>query len=253
MGKLDGKIAVVTGGNSGIGYATAERFVAEGATVVVTGRREAAVNEAVDKLSAGGGQVSGVVADQAVLEDSDRLVETIRERHGRIDVLFVNAGVAPMAPFAETSVDDFDRVFNINVRGLYFLLQKALPLLGQGASVIFNASVVHKYGFPGASAYSATKAAVRSIGQTVAAELAPTGVRVNLLSPGPVESPLWSKTGMEQEVVDGFGGAIGGRSPMGRFGRPDEMAAAALFLASDDSSYVTGSDLQADGGLTQAF
>ncbi|MEN0111829.1 MAG: SDR family oxidoreductase, partial [Planctomycetota bacterium] len=169
------------------------------------------------------------------------------------DVLFVNAGVAPMAPFAEQSVEAFDTMFHINVRGLYFLVQKALPLLGDGASVLLNASVVHKYGFPGASAYAATKAAVRSIGQTLAAELAPRGVRVNLLSPGPIESPLWAKTGMPREAMDGFGQAVGGRTPLGRFGKPEEMAAAAAFLASDEAAYLTGSDLQADGGLTQAF
>lgn len=253
MSKLNGKIAVVTGGNSGIGYATAERFLAEGAKVVITGRRQEAVEEAVNKLASGGGEVSGIVADQSLLEDTDRLVATLKERHGRVDVLFVNAGVAPMAPLAETSVEDFDRVFDINVRGLYFLLQKALPLLGEGASVILNASVVSKYGFPGASAYSATKAAVRSIGQSVAAELAPQGVRVNLLSPGPVASPLWTKTGMDQEVTDGFGAAIGARIPLGRFAAPEEMAGLATFLASDDASYVTGADFQADGGLTQAF
>jgi NAD(P)-dependent dehydrogenase (short-subunit alcohol dehydrogenase family) len=158
-----------------------------------------------------------------------------------------------MAPLAETDEASFDQIFGINVKGLYFTLQKALPLLNPGASVILNASVVQKVGFPGASAYAASKAAVRSIGQTAAAELAHQGIRVNLLSPGPIETPIYGKTGLPQEAVDGMGEKFAASVPLGRFGTPDEMANVALFLASDESSYITGTDIQADGGLTQAI
>jgi NAD(P)-dependent dehydrogenase (short-subunit alcohol dehydrogenase family) len=250
MSKLNNKIAVVTGGNSGIGLATAKRFAAEGAKVIITGRRKEAIDEAVASI---GGSVSGIVADAADLADTDRMIEQIRKEHGRIDVLFVNAGVAPMAPLAETDEASFDQIFGINVKGLYFTLQKALPLLNPGAAVILNASVVQKMGFPGASAYAASKAAVRSIGQTAAAEFAHLGIRVNLLSPGPIETPIYAKTGLPQEAIDGMGQKFAASVPLGRFGTADEMANVALFLASDVSSYITGADIQADGGLTQAF
>ena len=250
MSKLNNKIAVVTGGNSGIGLATAKRFAAEGATVIITGRRKEATDEAVADIRNG---ASGIVADAADLADTDRMIEQIKQEHGRIDVLFVNAGVTPMAPLAETTEASFDQVFNINVKGLFFTLQKALPLMNPGASVILNASVVQKVGFPGASAYAASKSAVRSIGQTAAAELAHQGIRVNLLSPGPIETPIYGKTGLPQEAVDGMGEKFAASVPLGRFGTPDEMANVALFLATDESSFITGADIQADGGLTQAF
>lgn len=248
MSKLDNKIAVITGGNSGIGLATARRYAAEGAKVILTGRRKEAIDEAVATI---GESASGIVADASNLADTDRMMEQIRQEHGRIDVLFINAGVAPFAPLAEMDEASFDHVFDINVKGLFFTLQKALPLLSSGASVILNASVVQKSGFPGASAYAASKAAVRSIGQTASAELAHHGIRVNLLSPGPIETPLYGKTGLAQEAIDGMGEKFAASVPMGRFGTPDEMANVALFLASDESSFVTGADIQADGGLTQ--
>jgi NAD(P)-dependent dehydrogenase (short-subunit alcohol dehydrogenase family) len=250
MPQLENKVAVITGGNSGIGFATAKRFAAEGAKVIITGRRKEAVDEAVAGM---GENVSGIVADASVLSDTDRMIEQIRRDHGKIDVLFVNAGVAPILPFDQTDEATFDQVFGINVKGLYFTVQKALPLLNSGASVILNASVVSKMGFPGGSAYAASKAAVRSIGQTVAAELASKGIRVNLLSPGPVETPIYGKTGLPKEAVDEMGAAFAARIPLGRFGTADEMANVAVFLASDESSYITGSDIQADGGMTQAF
>ena len=161
--------------------------------------------------------------------------------------------MAPMAPIAETDEASFDQLFAINVKGLFFTLQKALPLLSSGASVILNASVVQKIGFPGAGAYAASKAAVRSIGQTAAAELAPQGIRVNLLSPGPIETPIYGKTGLSPEETEGMGAKLATSIPLGRFGTPDEMANVALFLASDESSFITGSDVQADGGMTQVF
>jgi len=250
MSKLDNKIAVVTGGNSGIGLATARRFAAEGARVIITGRRKEAVDEAVANI---GEAASGIVADASILADTDQMIEQIRGEYGGIDVLFLNAGVAPFAPLAETDESSFDQVFGINVKGLFFTLQKALPLLKSGASVILNASVVQKSGFPGASAYAASKAAVRSIGQSAAAELASQGIRVNLLSPGPVETPIYAKTGLPQKAIDGMGEQLAASIPLGRFGSPDEMANVALFLASDESSFITGADIQADGGLTQAL
>lgn len=250
MPKLENKVAVITGGNSGIGFATAKRFAAEGARVIITGRRKEAVDKAVADM---GKNVSGIVADASVLTDTDRMIEQIRQDHGKIDVLFVNAGVAPLLPFDQTDEGTFDQVFGINVKGLYFTVQKALPLLISGSSVILNASVVSKMGFPGASAYAASKAAVRSIGQTVAAELASKGIRVNLLSPGPVETPIYGKMGLPKEALDEMGTAFATKIPLGRFGTADEMANVAVFLASDESSYITGSDIQADGGMTQAL
>jgi NAD(P)-dependent dehydrogenase (short-subunit alcohol dehydrogenase family) len=250
MPKLKNKIAVVTGGNSGIGLATAKRFAVEGAKVIITGRCKEAVDEAVASI---GESASGIVADAADLAATDRMFEQIGREHGRIDVLFINAAVAPFEPLAVTDEATFDRVFDINVKGLFFTLQKALPLLNSGASVILNASVVQKLGFPGMCAYAASKAAVRSIGQTAAAELAQQGIRVNLLSPGPIETPIYGKTGLSREVTDSLRKELTARIPLGRFGTPDEMANVALFLASDESSYITGSDIQADGGTTQAF
>ena len=248
MSKLKDKVAVITGGNSGIGLATAKRFAAEGAKVIITGRRKQAVDEAAASIGSG---AAGIVADAANLDDTDRMIEHIRQEHGRIDVLMINAGVAPFMPFAESDEASFDLVFDINVKGLYFTLQKALPLLDHGASVILTASVVHKAGFPAASIYAASKAAVRSIGQTAAAELANQGIRVNLLSPGPIETPIYGKTGMSQEETETMGKEIALGVPLGRFGTTDEMANVALFLASEDSSYVTGADIQADGGYSQ--
>lgn len=248
MSKLNNKIAVVTGGNSGIGLATAKRFAAEEAKVIITGRRQEAVDEAVASIGSG---ASGIVADAANLNDTDRIIEQIRKEHGRIDVLFVNAGVVAFAPVAETNETSFDQMFHINVKGLFFTLQKALPLMNAGASVILTASVGHKAGYPGAGVYAATKAAVRSLGQTAAAELAPKGIRVNVLSPGPIETPIYGKAGMSQEQIEAVGKQMTSDVPLGRFGTPDEMANVALFLASDESSYVTGADIQADGGYSQ--
>jgi len=248
MSKLNNKVAVVTGGNSGIGLATAKRFAAEGATVIITGRRKDAVAEAAASIGSG---ATGIVADAAKLEDTDRLIEQIQKEHGRIDVLFINAGVAPFASLAETDEAEYDQVFDINVKGLFFTLKKALPLLNEGASVILNASVANKAGLPGGIGYAASKAAVRSIGQTAAAELGPQGIRVNLLSPGPIETPLYSKMGLPEEAIGGLREMWANAVPLGRFGSPDEMANIAAFLASDESSFITGADIQADGGLSQ--
>ena len=248
MSRLAGKIAVVTGGNSGIGFATAQRFLREGAKVIITGRRQQAVDDAVEALGDG---ATGMVADAGSIEDADKLLDSIKAEFGKIDVLFLNAGIAPFGPITSVSADSFDQVFNTNVKGLFFTLQKAVPHLNSGASVILTGSVVHKEGYPGAAIYAATKAAVRSLGQSAAAELAPIGIRVNILSPGPIETPIFGKGGLEKEQLEGMSKQIQDSVPLGRFGKADEMANAALFLASEESSFVTGADLQADGGYSQ--
>ena len=248
MGKLNNKVAVITGGSGGIGLATARRFIADGARVVITGRNRQALDAAVVELGDGATAIRG---DVAKLEDLDGLFAQIREQFGRVDVLFANAGIAPLGPFETVTEEHFDTLFDTNVRGLFFTVQKALPLLADGASVILNASVVAQSGLPNTSVYSATKAAVRSLGRTLAAELAPRGIRVNVVSPGLIGTPLWDKAGLSQDDVATFGAQVIQQTPLGRPGRPEEIAATAAFLASDDASYFTGADLVADGGLIQ--
>ena len=248
MSKLNNKIAVVTGGSSGIGLATAQRFIAEGPQVVITGRNQEALDAAVAEL---GDRATGIHGNVANLEDLDRLFAQVQEQFGRVDVLFANAGIAPFVPFEAVTEDHFDRLFNINVRGLFFTVQKALPLLSENASIILNASIVAHSGLPNTSVYSATKAAVRSLGRTLAAELSPRGIRVNVVSPGLIETPLMGKLGLSQDDVEAFGAQIVQQTPLGRVGKPEEIAATAAFLASDEASYFTGADLVADGGLIQ--
>ncbi len=248
MRKLNNKVAVITGGNSGIGLATARRFIADGAQVVITGRNQEALDTAVAEL---GERVTSIRGDVANLENLDYLYEQVKEQFGRIDVLFANAGIAPLLPIEDVTEEHFDTLFNTNVRGLFFTVQKALPLLSKGASVILNASVVAQSGLPSTSIYSATKAAVRSLGRTLAAELAPHGVRVNVVSPGLIETPFWGKVGLSKDEVDAFGAQVVQQTPLGRPGKPEEIAATAAFLASDDASYFTGADLVADGGMIQ--
>ncbi len=248
MSKLNNKVAVVTGGSSGIGLATAQRFIADGAQVVITGRKQEALDAALAEL---GDRATGIRGDVANLEDLDRLFAQLREQFGRVDVLFANAGIAPFLPSEAVTEEHFDSLFNVNVRGLFFTVQKALPLLQEGASVILNASVVAQSGLPNTSIYSATKAAVRSLGRTLAAELSPRGIRVNVVSPGLIETPFWGKVGLSQDEVDAFGEQVVQQTPLGRPGKPKEIAATVAFLASDDASYFTGADLVADGGMIQ--
>lgn len=246
MNKLLNKVAVITGGSSGIGLATAHRFIADGARVVITGRNQEALDAAVAEL---GDQATGIRGDVANLEDLDRLFAQIEMQFGRIDVLFANAGIAPLTPVESVTEEHFDELFDTNVRGLFFSVQKALPLLAEGASVILNASVVAQSGLPNTSVYSATKAAVRSLGRTLAAELSPRGIRVNVVSPGLIETPFWGKVGLTQNEVDTFGAQVVQQTPLGRPGKPEEIAATAAFLASDDASFFTGADLVVDGGM----
>ncbi len=249
MGKLEGKIAVITGGSSGIGLATAELFVAEGAYVFITGRRPSELQAAVKQM---GKCVTGVQGDVSNLADIDRLYETVKRERGRVDVLFANAGIVGNGgTVGETKEEEFDKVFDINVKGLFFTVQKALPLFADGGSILLNASVVASKGFGGTSVYSATKAAVRSFARTWTSDLTGRKIRVNAISPGPIDTPVFETSGRTEEqgqqIKAGFAAAV----PMGRLGRADELAKAALFLASDDSSFITGTELFVDGGVAQ--
>ncbi|MFT3765921.1 MAG: glucose 1-dehydrogenase [Minicystis sp.] len=248
MSKLNGKVAVVTGGSSGIGLAIARRFVEEGAHVFITGRRR----EELDRARAAiGKNVTAVQGDVTVEADLDALYAAVKSAHGRLDVLVANAGMNDMKPLAEATPDHFDRLFDVNVRATFFTVQKALPLLSDGASIVLVASAMHSKGLPGYSAYSATKAAVRSFARTWAAELKGRKIRVNSLSPGGVETPLLVGADTTKEDADKLLAMYGSWIPLGRVGQPDELASAALFLASSEGSYLTGSDIVVDGGFTQ--
>jgi NAD(P)-dependent dehydrogenase (short-subunit alcohol dehydrogenase family) len=248
MGKLDGKVAVVTGANSGIGLATAKEFVAEGAYVFGTGRRQAELDAAAKEI---GQNFTGVQGDVSNVADLDRLYATVKEKKGHLDIIFANAGVAEFAPLGQITEAHFDKTFNINVKGLLFTVQKALPLLRDGSSIILNASIVASKGMAALSVYSATKAAVRSFARTWTSDLKGRKIRVNVISPGPIETPgvdnLVKTEAERNEMVKGLISAV----PLGRVGRPDEIAKAAVFLASADSSFVTGVELFVDGGMAQ--
>jgi NAD(P)-dependent dehydrogenase (short-subunit alcohol dehydrogenase family) len=246
--KLDNKVAVITGGNSGIGLATAQAFIQEGATVVIVGRNQQALDEAVKTL---GEKAIAVQADVASLSDLDRFYASIQERIGKIDIIVVNAGVAPARPVAQVDEAHFDQIMNINVKGAYFTVQKALPVLNDGAAVVLVASAATISGLPGLSVYNASKAALRSLARTFSAELVDRGIRVNTLSPGPIETPIFGKMDLPAEVMTEMGESILGKVPMKRMGKPGEMAKAIVFLASADSSYVLGAELFADGGMYQ--
>lgn len=246
--KLQNKIALVTGGNSGIGLATAKLFKEQGAQVIITARSAETFAKAVSEL---GTHFDVVQADVSKTSDLDKLYGHIKSKYGRLDVLFANAGVAQFSPTIETTPDFFDNQFNTNVKGLYFTVQKALPILSKSSSVVLNASVVSVKGFPGSSVYSATKAAVRSFARTWTAEIPVDQVRFNVLSPGPIATPIFGKMGMDASTVDATTAHMAAQTPIKRMGRPEEMAKAALFLASEDSSYVAGAELFADGGFGQ--
>ena len=248
MARLTGKVAVVTGGNSGIGLATAKRFREEGAKVVISGRDQRTLDEAVKTI---GGEVIAVRADVAKLTDLDKLYKTVSEKFGRIDVLFANAGIAKFAPLAESTEALYDETFNINVKGVYFTIQKALPLLNDGASIIINSSVASESGVADTSIYSATKAAIRSFARTLTAELVGRGIRINVVSPGPIRTPIFGRNGLSQEQIDDVARMLVSKVPMNRFGKPEEVADTVLFLASPEASYITGVDINVDGGMGQ--
>jgi NAD(P)-dependent dehydrogenase (short-subunit alcohol dehydrogenase family) len=248
MGKLDGKIAVITGGNSGIGLATAKRFVQEGAYVFITGRTQEKLDAAVKQV---GSNVTGVQGDVAKLADLDRLYEQIKKEKGNLDIVFANAGIAKYSALGSIDEQHFDSIFDGNVKGMLFTVQKALPLMPDGGSVILNASVVGSKGLPSNSVYAATKAAARSFARTWTTDLKARRIRVNAISPGPIDTE-----GLRELLASGPAGqdrlnSIKTTVPLGRLGLPDEIAKAAVFLASDDSSFVTGTELFVDGGFAQ--
>ena len=245
MNKLKGKIALVTGGNSGIGLATAKQFVNEGAYVFITGRRDPELAAAIKEI---GRNVTGVQGDVANLGDLDRLFGQIKREKGKLDIVFANAGGAlPLAPLGEITENHYDSLFNINVKGLLFTVQKALPLMPDGASIILNASIVASKGLPAWSVYSASKAAVRSFARTWTTDLKARRIRVNAVSPGFTDTAPWHSTEAAEESMKTISSSV----PLGRFGTPDEIAKAVAFLASDDSNYITGTELFVDGGFAQ--
>jgi NAD(P)-dependent dehydrogenase (short-subunit alcohol dehydrogenase family) len=249
MPKLDKQVALITGGNSGLGLATAKLFAAEGAQVIITGRRKAAVDEAAAAI---GHNAVGLQSDASDLHDIDRLFAEIERRFGHLEIIFANAGSLTLAPFGQVTPAQFDFEFATNVRGVFFTVQKALPLLRDGASIILNASVAHDTGNAGYSVYGAAKSAVRSFARNWSVDLKHRKIRVNCISPGPHETPLIEKMGVTPEVMANvLIPHILAQVPLGRMGQPEELATAALFLASSDSSFVTGIDLCVDGGMGQ--
>jgi len=248
MGKLDGKVAVITGGNSGIGLATAHLFHREGATVIVTARNQQRLEESKELVGEG---IEIVPVDVTEVDQIEALFEHVGKTHGRVDIVFANAGIPDYVPFDQVDEAFLDKVLNVNFKGAFFSVQKALPWLKEGSSVIFNTSIANVKGLPNFSAYSASKAALRSLTRVLASELTPRGIRVNSLSPGPVTTTILGKMGVTKEEEEGFRDIIRSTIPLQRFGTPEEIAAAALFLASDDSSFIVGTEIVADGGTSQ--
>jgi NAD(P)-dependent dehydrogenase (short-subunit alcohol dehydrogenase family) len=244
MKKLEGKIALITGGTSGVGLATAKEFVSEGAYAFVTGRREAKLSEAAKGI---GRNVRGVQGDVSSLSDLDRLFAQIKQEKGRIDVLFANAGFASFAPLGKITEQHYDSLFNTNVKGLLFTVLKAIPLMRDGSAIILNASIVASKGLPDFSVYSATKAAVRSFAGTLTTDLKGRRIRVNAVSPRFTDTPQWHASEAVEQSMDIMSSGV----PQARFGTPDEIAKAVVFLAGDDSRYITGTELFVDGGFAQ--
>ena len=248
MGKLEGKVAVITGGNSGIGLATAKVFKEQGARVVITGRDQQTLDEARRAI---GGDVLAVRSETSSLTEIDKLFVQVKERFGKIDVLFVNAGVGKFAPVEAVTEEFFDSIMDINFKGAYFTIQKSLPLLNPNASIVLNASIVANMGLANSSVYAASKAALITLARTLSAELVGRGIRVNVVSPGPVETPILGRMGMPPEVLAETTKSLEAQVPMKRFGRAEEIAKTVLFLASEDSSFLLGTEIVADGGMSQ--
>ncbi len=246
MSNLKNKVAVVTGGNSGIGLATAKEMIAQGAKVVITGRNQSAIDEAVKEL---GSNATGIRADAAIIKDTELLVEKVKAAHGNLDILFINAGVFFPTPVGQITEEVFDDQMAINFKGAVFTLEKFLPILSDGASVI-NLSSINAYtGMPNTAIYAASKAAMNSYTRTAATELAPRNIRVNAVNPGPVASGLVGKSGLSDEAINGFATALQNRIPLKRFGKPEDIAKLVVFLASDDASFITGAEYNIDGGI----
>jgi NAD(P)-dependent dehydrogenase (short-subunit alcohol dehydrogenase family) len=248
MRRLEGKVAVVTGGNSGIGLASAKRLLDEGARVAIAGRSQKTLDEAQKYLGNG---TLAVQTDVAKLADLDKLYAAVSKKLGKIDILFVNAGVANFAPFADTTEQVYDTNFDINAKGAFFTIQKAIPFLNDGASIILNTSVAGQKGFGTAGSYAATKAALRSFARTAASELVGRNIRVNTVAPGPIETPIFGRLGLDKAAIDEMAQGFVSLVPMKRLGQPEEVAGAVAFLASSDSSYITGVELNVDGGMGQ--
>lgn len=248
-GKLEGKIALITGGSSGIGLATAQQYVKEGAYVYITGRRQSELDKAVKAI--GEKQVKAVRADASNLADLDRLFEQIKKEKGRLDVVFANAGGGEFAPLGSISEEHYDKTFNTNVKGLLFTVQKALPLIPDGGSIILNASIVSQKGMAAFSVYSATKAAVRSFARSWTTDLKERKIRVNAISPGPIDTPILDGLAETDEGRQGIKSHLASLVPLGRMGQPDEIAKAAVFLGSEDASFIAGVELFVDGGAAQ--
>ena len=246
--RFEGKTVAITGGNSGIGLATAKLFREEGAKVAISGRDQKTLDEAVKTI---GGDTLAVKADVSKLGDIDKFFTQVAAKFGKIDALFANAGIAKFAPVGDSSEQLFDETFDINVKGLYFTVQKALSHLNDNAGIVLNSSVVNSKGSATTSVYAATKAAVRSLARTFASELVERGIRVNVVSPGPISTPIFGRTGLPQAAVDEFVSHVKTSVPMKRFGTPEEVGHAVLFLASPEASYITGVDLNVDGGMGQ--
>jgi NAD(P)-dependent dehydrogenase (short-subunit alcohol dehydrogenase family) len=245
MNRLSGKVALISGGTSGMGAATAKLFVTEGATVIVTGSSDHTVEAARSGLN----DIEVIACDAADVNAISALVNDVSARHGRIDVLFVNAGIADYVPIEQVDEARFDRVFDVNARGAFFLVKAVAAVMPDGGSIVLTSSMSQGLGMPGLTVYAASKAALRSLGRTFAAELAPRNIRVNTITPGPIETPIWGKTpGTSAEAVSAMKARYAARVPLKRLGRPDEIANAALFLASDEASFTTGIELPVDGG-----
>lgn len=249
MGKFENKVVVISGGNSGIGLASVKGFLKEGAKVVFSGRRQEALDEVSKELS---GNFKAVLADQSIVADNKKLIGAAVKEYGKIDVLFANAGIAQFAPAEHLNEEMFDSHFNTNIKGPAFLVKEAIPNINKGGNIIFNTSIVHQKGFEGGAVYSATKGALRSYARVLTTELAPKGIRVNSIAPGPIETPIYSKMeGMNEQQMEEMGTNFASQVPLKRFGNAKEIADTVLFLASDEASYVNGIEIEVDGGLSQ--
>ncbi|WP_025739839.1 SDR family NAD(P)-dependent oxidoreductase [Aquimarina pacifica] len=248
MKKLENKVAVITGANSGIGLATAKLYLKEGAKVVLSGRRQEALDEVASQLE---GDFITIKADVSIADDNTRLIKEATQKYGKIDILFLNAGIAPPTPTHEISEEHYDTLFNTNVKGPILATKEALPHINDGGTVLFTNSIVHQKGFDGLGVYSATKGALRAYQRVLTSEVKSRGIRVNSIAPGPIDTPIYGKMGLPSEVVEEMGKGFAQQVPLGRFGTSEEVAKSALFLASEDASYINGIELEVDGGLSQ--
>ncbi|MDO5980549.1 SDR family NAD(P)-dependent oxidoreductase [Flavivirga spongiicola] len=248
MSKLKNKVAIITGANSGIGLASAKLFLKEGAKVVLSGRRQEALDEVAETLE---GDFITVLADVSKPEDNVRLIKEATNAYGKIDILFLNAGIAPIAPITEVDENHYDDIFNINVKGPILATKEALPHLNDGGTILFTGSIVNQKGFDGFGVYSASKGALRAFSKVLTSEVKSRGIRVNTLAPGPIDTPIYGKMGLPEDVLEETGKGFAAMVPLGRFGTSEEIAKTALFLASEDASYINGVELEIDGGLSQ--